>query len=178
MKDDDLTPGILWSPVFTCRQLRHTEIDWLPVWPESRRVKIPLSPDIWLMWSSSAGASARGPENGNQCNYCFWTNCLLSDESTLEDTAKLVKLGSVNNWTVYIQLSKGNKMLINGTSNCWMAGECTFNCPTFKELCVKLSHHCIGQWSIQLFNDWTDFLKKYLSVRKRVSQQNLIHLNI
>ena len=40
MKDDDLTTGLLWSPVFTCMQLRHTvtEIDWLPV----RRVYIPL----------------------------------------------------------------------------------------------------------------------------------------
>ena len=38
MEDDDLTTGLLLSPVFTCRQLRPTEIDCLPVWPESRRV--------------------------------------------------------------------------------------------------------------------------------------------
>ena len=28
---DDTTTGLLWSPVFTCRQLRPTEIEWLPV---------------------------------------------------------------------------------------------------------------------------------------------------
>ena len=31
MEDDDLTNGLIWSLVFTCRQLRPTEIDWLPV---------------------------------------------------------------------------------------------------------------------------------------------------
>ena len=29
---------ILWSEVFTCRQIRLLQIEWLPVWPESRRV--------------------------------------------------------------------------------------------------------------------------------------------
>ena len=54
MKDDDVTTRLLWSPVFTCRQLRHTEIDWLPVWPESRRVLMPLlttwQPRLVLMY--------------------------------------------------------------------------------------------------------------------------------
>ena len=43
MGNDDTTAGLPWSPVFTCRQLGPTEIEWLPVWPESRRVWIPLT---------------------------------------------------------------------------------------------------------------------------------------